>query len=259
MQTYPAVVLAGYSHEKPDPLAAAMGAERKALLDVGGKPMVWWVVDALRRSRRVGRIAIVGMSPEDGVDFGVDVLYVANQPRHFDNIMAGMRALQTVEPHLDRFLIASADIPLLQPETVDWFVATCEAQDGDFFYSIVEQKVMEGQFPGAARSYVPVREGRFCGGDLFMVRASIAHNNEPLVRELLARRKSAFQQVRLAGFRTVLKFLFRRLSIADAEAVASRLMQCKTRAVNSPYADIGMDVDKPHQLEMVRRLVGARA
>ncbi len=255
MKTYPIAVLAGYSSEKPDPLAVARGGQRKALLEVDGKPMVWWVVDALRRSPRVGRIAIVGLGPEDGLDFGGEVLYVPNQPKHFDNIMAGIKALQDADPKLDYLLVTSADIPLLRPETVDWFVTACEQAEGDFFYSIVEQRVMETQFAGAARSYVPLREGRFCGGDLFMVRASIARNNEELVRELLARRKNAFQQVRLAGFSTVVKFLFRRLSIADAEKVASRLMNCKARTLNSPYADIGMDVDKPHQLEMARRVL----
>lgn len=258
MKTYPIAVLAGYSSEKPDPLALAMGGQRKALLEVDGKPMISWVVNALRQSPRVGRIAIVGLGPEDGLDFGGEVLYVPNQPKHFDNIMAGVKALQDAEPGLDFMLVTSADIPLLRPETVDWFVTACEQREGDFFYSIVEQRVMETQFPGAARSYVPLREGRFCGGDLFMVRAAIARNNEDLVRELLARRKSAFQQVRLAGLDTVIKFLFRRLTIPDAEKVGSRLMKCKARTVNSPYADIGMDVDKPHQLEMARRVL-ARA
>lgn len=259
MKTYPVMILAGFSTEKPDPLAVAMGGQRKVLLDVNGKPMVWWVVNALRRSQWVGRIAIVGMGSEDGVDFGTDILYVPNQAKHFDNIMAGIKALQAAEPGLDRLLIGSADIPLLRPETVDWFVGICDSRKDDFFYSIVEQRVMETQFPGAARSYVPMREGRFCGGDLFMVRAAIARNNEQLVRDLLERRKSAFQQVRLAGFGAVIKFLFRRFAIADAEKIGSRLMNCKASAISSPYADIGMDVDKPHQLEMVRRVLGARA
>ncbi|RME80394.1 MAG: hypothetical protein D6775_16320 [Caldilineae bacterium] len=259
MKTYPALVLAGYTPAKPDPLALAMGRHRKALLPIAGKPMVYWIVKALRESPRVGTIAIVGIGPEDNIDFGTEVLFVPNQTRHFDNIMTGIRALQEAVPDLDYLLITSADIPLLKAETVDWFVRECEKLGADFLYSIVEKDVMEGQYPGAARSYVPMAEGKFCGGDLFFVRAAVAHNNDQLVRDLLERRKSAFQQVRLAGFRAVVKFLFRRLSIADAEKIARRLVQCDARAIISPYADLGMDVDKPHQLEMVRKLVGAQA
>ena len=97
MQTYPVAVLAGFSTEHPDPLAVAMGRQRKALLEINGRPMVQWVVSALRRSPRVGRIAIVGVGPEDGIDFGPNVIYVPNKSRQFDNALAGVHALQEVE------------------------------------------------------------------------------------------------------------------------------------------------------------------
>ena len=259
MKTYPAVVLAGYSTEKPDPLAAAMGVERKALIPIAGKPMVWWVVKALRESPRVGQIYIVGMSEDDQVDFGTEVIYVPNQNAHFDNVMAGVDAVQTHQPDAAFLLFASGDIPALRTETVNWFVETCENMDADFYYSVVEKEVMEAAFPDSRRSYVPIKEGKFCGGDLFFVRIAVAHNNQELVRELLARRKSVFQQARLLGFKVIVKFLFRRLSVKDAEELSERLLQARGRVVISPYADLGMDVDKPHQLELVRSELARRA
>jgi hypothetical protein len=54
------------------------------------------------------------------------------------------------------------------------------------------------------------------------------------------------------GFRTIIKFLFRRLSIRDAEELSKRLLQAEGHVIVSPYADLAMDVDKPHQLEIVR-------
>ncbi len=252
MKTYPALVLAGYSHENPDPLALAMGVERKSLIPIAGKPMVYWVVKALRESARVDQIYIVGMGPEDNVTFETDIIYIPNQDKHFDNIMAGINAVQTHQPDVEFLISASGDIPTLQASTVDWFVETCESQKGDLYYSVVERNVMEKAFPDSRRSYVPVVEGKFCGGDLFFVRLAIAHNNEQLVRELLAKRKSAFQQARLLGFKTIIKFLFRRLSIQDAEDLSEKLLHAKGHIVVSPYADLAMDVDKPHQLDMVR-------
>jgi GTP:adenosylcobinamide-phosphate guanylyltransferase len=257
MKTYPALILGGYSPDKPDPLALAVGANRKSLIDVAGKPMVYWTVKALAESERVDSITIVGLSPEDNIDFGVDVSYVQNQSTHIDNIMAGVRALQEDDPNTTYAVVVSADVPLLQSRTVDWFVDACEKKGGDFFYSIVEQQVMESQYPGSARSFVPIVEGRFCGGDLFFVDIHVAVGNEDLVRDLLDRRKNVFQQIRLAGIGTLIKFLFRRLTLQDAEKVGSRLVNCDARVLVSPYADLGMDVDKPHQLEMVRQLLGA--
>ncbi len=258
MKTYPALVLAGYSTDKPDPLAIAMGVARKSLIPVAGKPMVYWVVKALSESPRVDQVYIVGMGPEDNVDFGEEIVYIPNQNAHFDNIMAGVDAIKEHQPDAEFFLTVSADIPTLQSHTVDWFIETCESLDGDLFYSVVEKSVMEATFPDSRRSYVPVVEGKFCGGDLFFVRRTIVHNNEQLVRELLAKRKSALQQARLLGFKTIIKFLFRRLSIKDAEDLSERLLQAVGHVVISPYADLGMDVDKPHQLEMVRAKMAER-
>ena len=220
--------------------------------------MVYWVVQALRESPRIDQIYIVGMSEEDNIDFGADIIYVPNQNAHFENVMAGVDAVQAHQPEAEFLLFASGDIPALRSETVDWFVETCEHMDGDFFYSVVEKEVMEAAFPDSRRSYVPVKEGKFCGGDLFFVRIAIAHNNQELVRDLLARRKSVFQQARLLGFKVILKFLFRRLSVKDAEDLSERLLQAKGKVVISPYADLGMDVDKPHQLELVRAVLEKR-
>jgi GTP:adenosylcobinamide-phosphate guanylyltransferase len=259
MKTYPALVLGGYSPDKPDPLALAVGAERKSLIDVAGKPMIYWIVRALAESKRVDDITIVGLSPEDNVDFGVEVTYVPNQASHIDNIMSGVKALKERDANTTYAVVASADIPLLQTRTVDWLVDACDKKGGDFFYSIVEQQVMQSQYPGSARSFVPIQDKRYCGGDLFYVDVNTAVGNEELIRDLLDNRKNVLQQVRIAGFGTVIKFLFRRLSLEDAEEVASRLVNCDARVMESPYADLAMDVDKPHQLDMVRQLLGAPA
>jgi hypothetical protein len=45
--------------------------------------------------------------------------------------------------------------------------------------------------------------------------------------------------------------LIRRITIDDAVKRVSNRLGLKGRAIISPYAEIGMDVDKPHQLEIV--------
>lgn len=155
MHTYPAAVLAGHSSAKPDPLALALGVERKALIQIAGKAMVQWVVQALRHSGRISQIAVVGVGPEDGLDLGPDILYVPNHEGQFDNTLAGIRALQAILPDMEMLVVASGDIPLLRAETVAWYVDFCARKPADFYYTLIEQKVMEAQYPGSGRSYVP--------------------------------------------------------------------------------------------------------
>ena len=61
------------------------------------------------------------------------------------------------------------------------------------------------------------------------------------------------------GWKALVKVVLGRLTIAEGEKVASRLLGCRARVIISPHADLGMDVDKPHQLEMARRLLAARS
>ncbi|MBA3834493.1 MAG: NTP transferase domain-containing protein, partial [Sphingomonas sp.] len=58
-----AIVLAG-SRPGSDPLAAAFGTDLKALVPVGGKPMVRWPVEALLASDRFSQVRVLAQEPE---------------------------------------------------------------------------------------------------------------------------------------------------------------------------------------------------
>ncbi len=252
MEPIDVIVTAGYSEGKPDLLAEYTGSPRKALAPLAGKPMVWHVVHALRASPSVRDIIVVGIAPEEGVDLGAPVTFVRNQPGLLDNVYAGFDTVLRQRPTAALALVASGDIPLLTPDIVEWFVASCQQSEHDIYYSVVPKTIMESAFPTSKRSYIRFREGPHCGGDLFMVRLAAAHRSESLVRAALDRRKSAWRQALLMGVGTLFKLLIGRLTLPDAERVASRIFQIRGRAVVAPYAAIGMDVDKPFQYDLVR-------
>ena len=89
-----------------------------------------------------------------------------------------------------------------------------------------------------------------------MIRSSVIQNNRQLFRDIASSRKSAWQMVRLLGLGMIVRFLTRSLTVAQAEKKVSQILGCRGKAIISPYAELGMDVDKPHQLDMVRSLLG---
>jgi hypothetical protein len=68
---------------------------------------------------------------------------------------------------------------------------------------------------------------------------------------MVEHRKSVFQQLRLLGLGVVLKFLLRRLRMDDLLQLLQRLLELRGQTVILPFAEAGMDVDKPQQLEQV--------
>lgn len=247
-----AVVTAGWSPKPDDPLAEFTQGQTKALIPIAGKPMVAHVVDALAASRYVQHIVVVALDPSAQVQFLAPVEYVPDAGGLLANAEAGIQCAQTHYPDSDAILLSSSDVPTITPSIVDTFLEECFRTDHDLYYSIVERSVMETRFPGAGRSYVHLRDGDFSGGDLMLIRPSLAFSQRELWQSLARARKSPLRQARMFGLWPFFKLVIRRLSLSDAEERACKVLNLRGRAIPFPYPEVGMDVDKPFQLEIAR-------
>jgi len=254
-----AIVTAGWSPREDDPLAEYTRDSPKALIPIAGKPMIAYVVDALAGSRYVQHVIVVALDPAAEVQFPVPVEYVPDAGGILANTEAGLQYAQDHYPDADAILLSSCDVPTITPTIVDAFIEECLRTDHDLYYSIVERSVMEARFPGSRRSYIHLREGDFAGGDLFLVRPTIALDQQELWQSLTGARKSVLRQTRMIGLWPLFKLIIRRLSLAEAEQRGSKALNVRGKAVPFPYAEAGMDVDKPFQLEIVRAELEARA
>jgi len=254
-----AVVTAGWSPGQDDPLAEYTQGKSKALIPIAGKPMVAHVVDALAGSRYVQHIVIVALDPAAEVQFPVPVEYVPDAGDILSNAEAGIQHATDNYPDLNAILLSSSDVPTITPLIVDAFIEECFRTDHDLYYIVVERPVMEARFPESRRSYVHLREGDVAGGDIMLVRPSLALSQRELWQSLAGARKNALRQARMIGLRTFLKLVTRRLSLTEAEQRICKVLDIRGRAIPFPYAEVGMDVDKPFQLEIARAELEARA
>jgi hypothetical protein len=256
---HPAVLFADQSDpaEGPTALTVATGQPCKALLLIRDRPMLSYVADALCASGCVGRLVVVGLSPEDAPDLcpALPVTYLPDRGGSIANALSVLDLLETE----DHVLLASSDIPLLSAEAVRDFVARSAATGADLCYPAVRREVMEARFPGSGRSFRPLVEGDMAGGDLFFARPVVLRRNAALVQRLSAHRKAALGLARLLGPGILVRFVLRRLRIADLERRVSALFGSSCRAIISPYAELAMDVDHPKHLDVVLRAMDERA
>lgn len=253
-----ALVVAGGTPGPDDPLYPLTQGRPKALLDLEGRPMVQWVLDALEGASRVGHVILVGPGPEAGLHLGPASFSVPDQGAMIANVRAGLQEARRINPRAAHILLASGDIPGMTSDMVDWRVETVEAADADIDYAVVERSVMDRVFPGSRRSFTNLKGIEVCGGDLNGLRVTVAAD-DGLWNELYAARKNALKQAALVGFDVLFLGAIRQLSLEGAERRVSRHLGLKARITRCPYAEIGMDVDKPHQLEMVRQHLRARS
>ena len=244
-----AIILAGGIPTSEDPLYLAANGQSKALIDVAGKPMAQWVVDALAGAKSVDRIIIVGLSADVNLQSSKPMDFLPESGGMLANLTAGVEHLQSNNPSIQQVLLLSCDIPTITPEMIDWRVQGADP-DSDLEYSVIKKETMDSRFPTASRSYVRLQDVDVCGGDMNVIHVRLVEDTTFWER-MVAARKRPLQQAALLGFDLLFLVLIRRITINDAVKRVSNRLGLKGRAVISPYAEIGMDVDKPHQLELV--------
>lgn len=252
------VLAAGGNHGR---LRAVSGEPFEALIPIGGRPMIAYVVGAVATARRVERILVVG--PEAVV---AAARAGAPAPERIRGIPAGSTLLGNVERGLEaasgsHALIVTGDVPLLEGHMLDDFVRRCEQSPEiqDVWYSVVERRLGERRYPGVRRTWVRLADGSFTGGNLFLVGRDIVERTRATLGKAIEGRKSPLALARLLGLAATLKFLVGTLSIDDAERRVSHMLGIKGKTVVTPFAEIGIDVDKPADLELATRFLARAA
>jgi CTP:molybdopterin cytidylyltransferase MocA len=247
-----AIVTAGGIPRPEDPLYPYSHGNSKALIDVAGKPMVQWVLDALGDARNIDNVIVVGLSPKSGVTCKKPLHFVSNQGRMLANIVAGVNKALELDKKNKYVLIASSDIPALKPEMVDWLIDTCMETKDDLYYGICPREVMEARFPNSRRTYTRLKDMDLCGSDINIAHVRMASEHLDMWETLIGSRKSPLKQASTIGLDTFFQVLTRTITLDQLVEKVCRRLGITGRAIRWQHAEPCMDVDKPHQLELMR-------
>ena len=247
-----AVILAGSVPSHEDPLYLYTHGQAKAMIEIAGKPMVQWVLDALGSAKDIDYVLVVGLSPDCGLTCIKPLNFIPDQGDLLHNAKAALQHARARNPDADHVLFTSSDIPTVTSEMIDWRIEETHKHKQDINFTVVERQAMETRFPDANRSFVKLKNFELCAGDLHFVRPALVEEHEIWGR-LIAARKNALKQAALLGFDLLLLLLLGRMNLNDAERRVSERLGVSGKVCISPYAELAMDVDKPHQLEIVRQ------
>ena len=247
-----AIITAGGIPRPEDQLYTYSHGDSKALIDVAGKPMIQWVLDALGNAKRVNNVIVVGLSPKSGVTCKKPLYFVSNQGRMLANIVTGVNKALEINKKTQYVLVVSSDIPALKADMVDWLVDTCMETKDDLYYGVCPRDVMEARFPDSKRTYTHLKDMDVCGADINLTHVRMATEHLDMWESLIGSRKSPLKQASIIGLGTLIALFTRRLTLDDAVQRVCDRIGIKGRAIVWPYAEPCMDVDKPSQLELLR-------
>ncbi len=246
-----AIILAGGASED-DPLAELAKGKPKSLIPIAGKPMVQWVLDAISNAPSIDTVALIGLEDASQLKCSKPMISLPDLGSLMANIQQGARTFQELHPEETHILSISADIPAITGEIVEAMLKEYAGFQYDIFYSVVSREVMEKRFPGSKRTYIKVKDGEFCGGDLNCYSKRAALDPVGVWKDLIRLRKNPLKQAALIGFDTLLLLLLHQVTLAQAAERVCRRLGITGKALKVPFAEIGMDVDKPFQFDMVQ-------
>jgi GTP:adenosylcobinamide-phosphate guanylyltransferase len=276
-----AVVLAGGDGEVID-----LTVRIKGLVPIANRPMIAWVVEALRAAETIGEIIVVVPTDRDLGSWTDSVDHIVVSDGSFmDNAIAGFSALENGRS----VLAATGDLPALTPEGVDDFVSQSLASGAEFTYPLVSAADMEEQFPGSQRTYVKVAGGKVTGGkvtggkvtggkvtggkvtggkvtggkvtggNMMLLSPELVRRHRELGQRLFDARKSPVRMAQVLGVPFIVKYVLGTLRVEDVERKMELLLNAKCAAISTHFAAIGADVDKPIDVVVAERVLYRRS
>ena len=252
---YTAVVLAG-SRPGRDEFAHQFGTDIKALVSVGGEPMVRRPVRALLASKRIGQVIVLSHAPDR------IAAVIPSDPRvHFGS--AGPTIAQTMldmcsDPETPwPLLVTTADHALLDPGMIDEFARA--AAGADIAIGVVEQGDLLHRLPNTERTWLKFRGGAYTGANLFALSSPKVRPAVELWRSVEQDRKKGWRLVWQLGPVALAGTLLKLHTIEKLLARVGRKLGLRIWpvALSNPLA--GVDVDKPADHSLVEAVLAGRA
>jgi GTP:adenosylcobinamide-phosphate guanylyltransferase len=258
MGEWTAILLAGQRPGEDD-FPARYGVAAKALIPIGGEPMLGRVARTLLASPSVGRILVLAQRP-DTLLTGT-LAWMGEEPRigaaiSGAGISASIGAVAGSAAAPFPLLVTTADHALLTPEMVESFLGGTAAADVSF--ALVERSLVERVHPETKRTWLRLGDGDYSGANLFALASPASREALAFWSRVEKDRKKALRLISYFGPWLLLRAITRTISLDDALARIGRRMGLRLKAVRLPFPEAAIDVDKPEDVELAERILSGR-
>ncbi len=238
--------------------ASAAGNDIKALIQIGGSSILERTIRALRASKCIGRIVVVGPDQVKAIstNAGGDSV-LAEHATGSANIMAGIEWLAAQENPAARVIVVTTDMPFITPTSVEQYLRLCPS-NCDICVPVVEREPFEKIYPELIRTDSRLADGWFRLGGMFLLNPQTMIRGRSHFEQVFAARKSNLKLAKLIGLPTALRYVTRRLSSEHIVQRASQILNCTGAVVKGAEVptEIGFDIDLLEEYQYARNRFG---
>jgi GTP:adenosylcobinamide-phosphate guanylyltransferase len=253
-----AVLLAG---QRPgvDPLAEHFGETWKAQVKVAGEAMLSRVAKTLLATPGIARIVVMAQDP--AALFTGDCAWLAAEPRiatatSSSGIATSVAAVAGTDLAPWPVLVTTADHPLLTVPMVE--AALAGLGEADVGVGVVGARVLLATYPDNKRTWLRFRSEAWSGANLFVLGSDRARRALLAWSEVERDRKKAWKLIWHFGPMLAIRAATRTITLEGALARAGRALGCTVKPIALPFAEAGIDVDKPSDHALAERILAER-
>ena len=258
---YTAVLLAG-ARKANDPVAAIFGKTYKALVPLVGKPMISYALRALKEAKTIGKIVIVFDGEEDllnesehlKAELQSDEIIIISPA---ESICASIKKALLETNSEWPFLVTTADHALLQAHIVEQFCKDASFNQG-MSVGFVEKTCIEEVHPTSKRTYIPFKDTKLSGANLFAFMSKDVINIFDFWVAFENKRKTPWRLFQAFGFINLIGLMLRQFDVKNAFRRASKMLGVTAHAVTIPHAEAAIDVDSPQDYMQVTKILEER-
>ena len=241
-----ALVLAG-TRPGGDPLAQEMGLEHKALIEIGGVPLLASILVALRDAGADRVVVSCNAEPVADLarELGAEVIAAEAGPS-----ASVMAAFDTFGAPM---IVTTSDHALLQPDWAQELVTRTPA-DADHSVRMAERGTGESAVPETTRTYWRFADGQWSGCNLFYLKTPAARRAIETWSMVESHRKQPWRIAAKLGIGTLVAMALGRLTLAEGLARLGKRIGITTALVPASDGLAAVDVDKRDDLDLVKRL-----
>ena len=255
MKGWTAIVLAG-SRPGPDAFAAKYGTDLKALIPVGGIPMVARPVNALLLSPHIIAVRVLSQQPNRIAEAlpSNSRLSVAESGSSIASTLDAVLADPATKFPL---LVTTADHALLSPSMISDFCR--QAEGSDLAIGVAEKRALRARLPGTKRTWLSFRGGSYSGANLFAFGSPAASKAVALWRSVEQDRKKGWRMIAALGPALLAGAVLKLRTVDQTLASVGKRLALDIRKVELADPLAAVDVDKPADHALVTAILDGRA
>ncbi len=224
---------------------------------IGGKPVIEWVLSALRGAKSVSGIVVTG---SEDLKVVVEPLLRKGEPfvvggrTVTDRLKAAMKHVQA-----DHVLLVPADLVLMRSSDVDAAVSLCgKTGQVELMYLLVRKKALDEVYPWKKRTYVTLKEGVFTGSHVTFIGTELIRRRADILDTVYRLRKSPLRLVKFIGLGNTMRYVFRKLSIDRLKKTVASRLSCDVEYAMTDLVDLATDYSRPEEKPFIEKVLKER-